>query len=132
MGHREVRPVPLDWQHPVRGEPYRGGRPRYVPLHSRDDLRADLEDYAQNPEGGMPPDPADYMPEIPEGATVGVQLYETTSEGTPASPVFPTLVELAAWCETGADVVAGQRWTREQWLASFRAGTLQTDSLLRG
>lgn len=65
--------------------------------------------------------------EPPEGE--GWQLWETTTEGSPCSPVFATAEELAAWCEDGATPFARIRWTREQWLASFRQGTTGNDSL---
>jgi len=132
MGHREVRPVQLDWQHPVEGEPYRDGSPRYRPLFSRADLSYKTKFYAENPQYAdeWEYDPADFMPEIPEGTPYGYQLYETTTEGTPVSPAFPTLEELAAWCEDGATVFADHKWTRDQWLASFRAESLDTDSLM--
>ena len=132
MGHREVRPVPLDWEHPTEGTTS-DGKPRYRPLFSRADLRFRLEwnaDNSDSEDAQEPVDLADYMPPIPEGTPLGYQLYETTTEGTPASPVFATLEELAAWCEDGATVFAGFKWTREQWLASFQAGSLDTDSLL--
>ena len=133
MGHREVRPVPLDWEHPREPGTYADGSPRYVGLHSRASLLRRMqyreeypEDYSE--EGEI--DLADYMPEIPEGTPLGYQLYETTSEGTPVSPVFPTLEELAGWCETGATVFASSRWTKEQWLASFMNDTTSVDSLV--
>ena len=131
MGHREVRQVPLDWQHPVTGDTDRRGRPVYIPLLSRRSLLPDLNDYAEHPgDWGSPPDPCRYMPEIPEGTPLGFQLYETTSEGTPVSPVFGTLEALAAWCEDGATVVASHRWSRQQWLAAFRGGSTGVESLL--
>jgi hypothetical protein len=130
MGHREVRPVPLDWQHPTEGELYRDGTQRYRPLFSRQDYLHHLEDNAGCLDDLMDIDPADYMPEIPEGTPYGYQLYETTTEGTPVSPVFPSLQELAAWCEDGATVFASHKWTREQWLASFEAESTDTDSLM--
>lgn len=138
MGHREVRPVPMDWQHPQEGGTYRDGTPRYVPLFSRADLRRDLAELDRQAEAGdlasmEPVFFQDYMPEIPEGTPYGYQLYETTTEGTPVSPVFATLEELAAWCERGATVFRrDQFWTREQWLASFRNGTTDVDSLAYG
>ena len=118
----------------MKGEPCSDGRPRYRPLFSRDDLRDHLKEYAENPGEwrGTPPLPDNYMPELPEGDALGYQLYETTTEGTPCSPVFASLGELAAWCATSATVVAGHRWTQEEWLASFKAGTLDVDSLLWG
>lgn len=131
MGHREVRPVPLDWEHPAEGT-YPDGKPRYIGLHSRADLRWSITYYDEHPEYAdeWEYDPADYMPEIPEGTPYGFQLYETTSEGTPVSPVFGTLEELAQWCEAGATVFADHRWTAEQWHASFKADSLGSDSLM--
>ena len=129
MGQRELRPVPLDWEHPRYPGTYADGSPRYRALHSRAFLRYCIRDAEQNGEQ-WDYDPEDYMPEIPEGTPVGWQLYETTSEGTPVSPVFATLEELAAWCETGATVFADLRWTRQQWLASFKNDTGDSDSFM--
>ena len=131
MGHREVRPVPLDWQHPREPGTYSDGSPRYRPLYSRASMLSHLEFNADCPPDELTDvDPDDYMPEMAGGTPYGYQLYETTTEGTPVSPVFPSLQELAAWCEDGATVFARFKWTREQWLASFEADSLGTDSLL--
>ena len=46
----------------------------------------------------------------------GWQLWETTSEGSPSSPVFATAEALADWCETGATVFGSHRAPRDQWL----------------
>jgi hypothetical protein len=131
---REVRPVAIGWEHPRRPGTYSDGSPRYRPLHSREDLRLHLEDFHDNPgdwEDGHP-DLDDYMPPIPEGHPYQFMLYETTSEGSPLSPAFGTLEELAAWCEVGATAFGGIRWTREQWLASFKDGTTDVDTMLVG
>ena len=45
----------------------------------------------------------------------GWQLWETTSEGSPQSPVFASAEELADWCAANADPFAGMEWTRDQW-----------------
>jgi hypothetical protein len=45
----------------------------------------------------------------------GYQLWETTSEGSPQSPVFATLDELCAWCETNATTFADFKTTKEKW-----------------
>lgn len=66
--------------------------------------------------------------EPPEGD--GWQLWETTSEGSPISPVFATAEELADWCADNATWFASLRWSAAEWLASFQAGTTDTDSLL--
>lgn len=45
----------------------------------------------------------------------GYQLWETTSEGGPVSPVFASLDELCEWCEKNATPFADDRATKEQW-----------------
>lgn len=45
----------------------------------------------------------------------GYQLWETTSEGSPTSPVFATIEELCSWCETGATTFGRYRATAQQW-----------------
>jgi hypothetical protein len=62
----------------------------------------------------------------------GWQLWETTSEGSPKSPVFATAEELAAWCAGNATAFADIRWTRAEWLRSFLGGYTGTDSLVVG
>jgi hypothetical protein len=47
----------------------------------------------------------------------GWQMWETTSEGSPTSPVFATAEELAEWCEGNATVFADHRATSAEWLA---------------
>lgn len=51
--------------------------------------------------------------EPPEGE--GFQLWETTSEGSPVSPVFKTLDELCEWCEDNATTFGPYKATKEQW-----------------
>jgi len=60
----------------------------------------------------------------------GWQLWETTSEGSPTSPVFATAGELAAWCEGNATAFADMRWTADEWLRSFDGGDTSTDTLM--
>lgn len=45
----------------------------------------------------------------------GYQLWETTTEGSPDSPVFASLDELCAWCEVNATTFADYRVTAEEW-----------------
>lgn len=52
----------------------------------------------------------------------GYQLWTTTNEGAPISPVFPTLEELAKWCETGTTIFGSDKLTCEQWLEWFKTG----------
>jgi hypothetical protein len=53
----------------------------------------------------------------PEGP--GWQLWETTSEGSPISPVFKSPEDLADWCVPNATFFAGITGTKLEWLASF-------------
>jgi hypothetical protein len=47
----------------------------------------------------------------------GWQMWETTSEGSPSSPVFATAEELASWlAETGASMFGSTTATRAEWL----------------
>jgi hypothetical protein len=183
---REVRRVPLDWQHPMtwveRWDRVEGrSRMRLVPraLHEsypdalayweqegeelsrregfdwtfwseycltgykgRDDSEPVIHPYGEEDDKQVPvrdadhlhellmanhdrqrPDPSDYMPEFVEGTAVGWCMYETTSEGTPISPVFETPEALAHWlADTGASAFGGSTATYEQWLSTARAG----------
>lgn len=51
--------------------------------------------------------------EPPKGP--GFQLWETTSEGSPQSPVFKTLDELATWCAANATTFGSSRATADAW-----------------
>lgn len=127
---REVRAIAAGWEHPRGPGAYASGKPRYRPLYSRDSLRLHQQWHADDPDEWGEPDPAGYMPEIPEGAPFRWVLYETVTEGTPQSPPFETLEELANWCEDGATAFGSIKWTRHQWLESFKSGTTGTDSML--
>ena len=143
---REVRRVPPDWQHPKRTElRLRLGRgmtyeEEYHPMHDESyteaatrwlaDLAAfeakDSPDKARAMEegiqffwdwDGMPPDKAYYFPEWPPESRTHYQMYETTSEGTPISPVMAGPEELARWlADNKASAFGGMTATYEQWL----------------
>ncbi|MBF6611615.1 MAG: hypothetical protein IVW55_00620 [Chloroflexi bacterium] len=116
---REIRRVPPWWQHPVDVDG------KYIPLFDRsyDEAVRDYEyglklwEEGRHPSQlrfpddtaglsfaqwcgweGEPPDPRIYRRESwTEDEATAVQLYETISEGTPASPVFGTLDDLGVW-----------------------------------
>lgn len=46
----------------------------------------------------------------------GYQLWETTSEGSPVSPVFASLEELCEWCADNATTFASFKATKEEWM----------------
>lgn len=52
--------------------------------------------------------------EPPKGE--GYQLWETTTEGSPQSPVFKSLEELATWCEKNATTFSSFRAKKEVWI----------------
>lgn len=123
---REVRRVPLGWQHPMewtkrwdRAEGRVMMKLVPKPLFERRILEMVLAD-------GDTPEPDDcYMPDfssVPDDQ-MGVCMYETTSEGTPISPVFATCEELAHWlADNNASALGGMTATYEQWLAACRRG----------
>jgi hypothetical protein len=45
----------------------------------------------------------------------GFQLWETTSEGSPVSPVFAKLEELCAWCADNATTFGSFKTSAEEW-----------------
>ena len=67
------------------------------------------------------PDPADYMPEFADPQ--GWCMYETTSEGTPISPVLESPEALARWlADNGASAFGSMTATYDQWLATCLSG----------
>jgi hypothetical protein len=116
---REVRRVPPWWEHPKNK---RGG---WIPMYDQDFMtarrnwqaHADAWASGRHPDlmllsvaeraacpryedwNDVPPnDPRWYRPAWSEDEATAFQLYETTTEGTPLSPVCPTLDALVEWC----------------------------------
>lgn len=137
---REVRRVAPDWEHPAANG-------RYIPLYGelflqawtaweigrRHWIKGEREDfetgqwkphdatYSYDEWDGGPPREVNYMP--PEAFGEWFMMYETTSEGTPISPAFPTPEKLAEYLyETGASAFAGMTATYDQWLRVARGG----------
>jgi len=52
----------------------------------------------------------------------GFQLWETTSEGSPVSPVFASLDELCAWCEENATTFGSFKTSAAEWKAMLDGG----------
>lgn len=134
---REVRRVPPDWVHPKRKDGRDGLQPMYDESFAeaakqwkehcsawengynaifdrprRDD---DTEEFWEH--DGDPPDRDYHRPDWPEDTRTHYQMYETTSEGTPISPVMETPEQLARWlADNGASAFAGQTASYEAWL----------------
>jgi hypothetical protein len=157
---REVRQVPLGWQHPRaenKNEPFMmDGRlwqikpeclAQYKPMFDQTLKEAQAEwdaakkkwrskankaerDRVREKYGKMTfaewhgdrPTEEDtfYRPEWPSDAVMGYCFYETTSEGTPLSPVFATIDELDAWLVSeGYDKGAVKRFLKAGWAPTF-------------
>jgi hypothetical protein len=53
--------------------------------------------------------------EIPPPEGPGCQMWETTSEGSPISPIFETLDALCEWAAVNSSTFAGERASAEEW-----------------
>ena len=103
------------------------GDEKWVPLESRHD-GISFEEW-----DGPRPDPADYMPEWPDEQRTHLQMYETTSEGTPISPVLATAEELARWlADNEASAFGSKTATYEDWLAVAKGGWAPSAVILNG
>ena len=118
---REVKRVPLDFDWPI-------GKVWYGYLIS---TCINLENYGckecrhfarlKNMEMTDHTCPAFKELEPPEGE--GWQMWETTSEGSPMSPVFKTPEELAKWlADNKASAFGNMTATYDEWLNMIKAG----------
>jgi hypothetical protein len=136
---REVRRVPADWKHPERSPG------RYEPMfEGNPTLDEDIEQWHKDNElwkagkhpaqhdpkcpsaarcenfedwDGGPPDPDRYMPFWPLEQRTHYQMYETTTEGTPISPVMSNPEELAHWlADNKASAFGREGASYEEWL----------------
>jgi hypothetical protein len=113
---RELRRVPPYWQHPKRST--RQGE-RYVSLYDSIDIPSHREASETGERGDF--NANDYMPDWPSSERTHFQMYETTSEGTPISPIFADVETLCRWlADTNASAFANQGASYEQWLAMCR------------
>lgn len=137
---REVRHVPEKWQHPKkpngdysplyegpfseRLEEWQKEKAEWIPKDGCDTY----EEWA-----GEAPKKKDYMPEWPESERTHIQMYETTSEGTPISPVMKTPEELARWlADNNASAFANMGATYEEWLQMINRGWSVSGVIING
>lgn len=131
---REIRRVPLHWEHPRNPE----GCP--LPLYDETFEVAALRwklaffqwESGTHPEQqqdmefweweGDPPDRDYYRQEWSVEPTAYL-IYETVSEGTPVSPVFATLDDLRDWCrQRGHNETVIERFIKNAWAPSAVLG----------
>jgi hypothetical protein len=133
---REIRRVPLDWEHPKEDG-------KYLALYDKtyEDAKAEWlaglaswqngthPDLIDNPEfqkkyeywewSTGPPNRESYRPEFTSDP-VGYQIYETVSEGTPASPVFATEEEIIEYLVAqGYTPTAATQFVKDKWAISM-------------
>src|SRR5262245_19511161 len=90
---RQIRSVPRDWVHP------RDEDGEYIPLLDKDYATA-LEEYEAHPDHyEEAPKPEFYRRSWTAEEATCFQFYESTTEGTPMSPVFETEEEMLAWLD---------------------------------
>ena len=131
---RELKRVPMDFNAPLN-EVWKGYMPskelvKTFPVHGCDDCRKLHEGDVDFCQEEATPYCIYYNPlyrdqwfyEPPKGE--GYQLWETTSEGSPISPVFASAEELADWCADNATTFADNKATKEQWLKMFGGGCI--------
>lgn len=54
----------------------------------------------------------------------GYQMWETTTEGSPKTPVFSTLEDLCEYCEKNCCVFAGKKSTKQEWFSMLSDGNV--------
>lgn len=123
IGGREVRIVPKGWQHP------RDGRGRYAPLLPADYAFDDAEHEAAG--AARMPDASGLRIDETE-----IVAYETVSEGTPVSPVFPNTPQgrlaLVNYCAEHATTFGDHRADPEAWAAIlFGGASVDLDGTVR-
>ena len=116
---RELRRVPANWEHP------RDENGSYIPMnkhfpYSKEEIAEGICD------GWLENSPPDYgcaiMPQWwSEADRTHYQMYESTSEGTPISPVMESAESLASWlAENNVAVFANIKTNYEEWLAIIK------------
>jgi hypothetical protein len=112
---REMRTVPADWVHP------KDKNGDFIPLYQGSDYALHLA--YQKEDSEMVVDIDDYMPIWSDENATNYMMYEDTTEGTPISPAFETIEELAQWLtDNNASRFADIGATYDEWLYIINGG----------
>lgn len=104
--------VPADWSHP------KDEKGCYIPMlehfnYNEEEVLEGLKD------GWLTDDPPNYgcdvMPQWDATERTHMQLYETTSEGTPLGPVFDNLDDLCEWAADNATTFGPHTASAAEW-----------------
>jgi len=121
---REIRKVPVDWEHP------KNAKGRFIPLHTAETYNAHckeaeraLREYADSglsreailDRVGGEPDPASYML-FEEASATHFQLFERSTEGTPLSPIFEDAEDLVDYATEHCTGWGREKMNREDWM----------------
>ncbi len=116
---RKLKRVSLDFDWPV-GDGWKGYLPDSIPKSQR--TWNVCRECIGNKDNTKCREEADYCLyahkdqwyyDPPSG--VGYQLWETTSEGSPITPVFKTLDELCEYAETHCTVFGREKVSKDKW-----------------
>ena len=135
---RELRKVPANWEHPKKDDgkyqpmfnKYYGDElADWLKNHNHPDLIDDPKLKEKYPFyamwSGNPPDVEYYQKKkyAPEELT-HIQLYETTTEGTPKTPVFRAdeFEKLCEYAAENATTFADYKATKEEWMKMLGKG----------
>lgn len=141
---RELRRVPEGWEHPKKidgnyqpmfDQYYGDALDEWFKKHQqwKNGTHPDLIDNPERKEefpfyaqwGGDPPDVDYYQTrKYKEEELTHIQLYETTSEGTPKSPVYRAdqFDELCEWLADNCTTFADFKATKEEWKQMLNDG----------
>lgn len=125
---RELRRVPKDFVYPLNKVWYGNYLKRINACRSRNEELceqckkfAEIKGMKLNQHGC--PDYDEYFKEVFDKMTElceppkgdGFQLWETTTEGSPVSPVFDTIDELADWCAENITSYGKDKLSKKNW-----------------
>lgn len=117
---REVRRIPPNWSHPTDENGH------YIPLVkyiTNDEMEEQIAITESRLDGSQSFDDYFVMPDWSKEECTHFQMYETTTEGTPISPVCDSPESLAQWlADNMGDAGAGGTATYEQWLYMINNG----------
>lgn len=124
--NRGIRIVPLNWEHPRDPRDGSGFKPLLPREHFDNESFEECRD--ENPGLTREEFESWHMPDfssVPDDQ-MGICAYETTSEGTPISPVFHNTPEgrfqMAKYCAENRTVFAANKADIETWAAILFSG----------